>query len=76
MTKSKYTILYVCCLSIFAWIGLSRAQEAKTLKLPKGEVVVDMRGEWDYQAKNYGRWSKFGKTFSQFSETTFLLSYL
>jgi hypothetical protein len=61
MTKSKYTVLYVCCLAIFAWIGLSRAQQAKTLKLPNGEVVVDIRGEWDDQAENYGPWSKYGK---------------
>lgn len=61
MTTAKYTVLFIFSLAIFAWIGLVQAQEAKTVKLPNGEAVVDISGEWDDQIENYGPWSSYGK---------------
>jgi hypothetical protein len=61
MTNGKYAVLFIFSLAIFAWIGLAQAQEAKTVKLPNGEEVVDIRGEWDDQIENYGPWSQYGK---------------
>jgi hypothetical protein len=60
MTTAKYTVLFIFSLSIFAWIGLVQAQEPKMVKLPDGEEVVDISGEWDAQIENYGPWSKYG----------------
>jgi len=61
MTTRKYAVLFIFSLAIFAWIGLAQAQEAKTVKLPNGEEVVDISGEWDSQIENYGPWSSYGK---------------
>ncbi len=61
MTRRKYAAWFICSLAIFAWIGLAQAQKAKTVKLPNGEEVVDIRGEWDDQVENYGPWSTYGK---------------
>jgi hypothetical protein len=61
MTNGKYAVLFIFSLAILAWIGLAQAQEAKTVKLPNGEEVVDIRGEWDAQIENYGPWSGYGK---------------
>jgi hypothetical protein len=61
MTMGKYAVLFICSLAIFAWIGCAQAQKAKTVKLPNGEEVVDIRGEWDDQVENYGPWSGYGK---------------
>lgn len=61
MTSAKYTLLFMCSLAIFAWIGLAQAQNAKTVKLPSGEEVIDISGEWDDQIENYGPWSKYGE---------------
>ena len=40
--------------------SLVQAQEVKKLKLPNGEEVVDISGEWDAELENYGPWSRFG----------------
>jgi hypothetical protein len=61
MTTGKYAVLFICSLAIFAWIGLAQAQKAKTVKLPNGEEVVDISGEWDSQIENYGPWDGYGK---------------
>jgi len=61
MTTAKYTILFIFSLAIFACIGLIQPQEAKMVKLPSGEEVVDISGEWDAQIENYGPWTKYGK---------------
>ena len=61
MTTGKYAVLFICSFAIFAWIGLAQSQKAKTTKLPNGEEVVDIRGEWDDQIENYGPWSRYGK---------------
>jgi hypothetical protein len=41
-------------------VGLAQAQNVKTVKLPNGEEVVDISGEWDTQIENYGPWSGYG----------------
>ncbi len=61
MKTGKYFVLFICSLAIFAWIGLAQAQKAKTVKLPNGEEVVDISGEWDDHVENYGDFSEFGK---------------
>ena len=60
MTIGKYVVLFIISLAIFAWIGLAQAQKAKTVQLPNGEEVVDIRGEWDVHEENYGPWSTLG----------------
>ena len=61
MRKGKYAVLFICSLAIFARTGLAQTQKAKMVKLPNGEEVVDIRGEWDDQVENYGAWSGYGK---------------
>ena len=61
MTTKKNAVLFISSLVIIIWIGLAQAQKAKTVKLPNGEEVVDIRGEWDAYFENYGLWSKYGK---------------
>lgn len=61
MTTTKYTLLFLLSLSFFVWIGMLQAQEKKMFKLPNGDEVVDISGEWDTQIENYGSWSQYGK---------------
>ena len=58
--EAKHTVLFIFSLVIFAWIGLVQAQEAKMVKLPNGEEVVDINGEWDTLIENYGPYSEWG----------------
>ena len=60
MTTVKYSVLLIFSFAIFAWIGFAQAQQAKTVKLPSGDEVVDISGEWDAQIENYGPWSSYG----------------
>lgn len=61
MTTTKYTLLFLLSIAFFAWIGVVQAQEKKMVKLPNGEEVVDINGEWDAQIENYGIWKGYGK---------------
>ena len=61
MTTKKNAVLFISSLVIIIWIGLAQAQKAKTIKLPNGEEVVDIRGEWDADIEHYGQWSGYGK---------------
>ncbi len=61
MTTTKYTLLFLLSIAFFAWIGVVQAQEKKMVKLPNGDEVVDISGEWDTQIENYGSWSQYGK---------------
>jgi len=61
----KVTIWMVCFVALIAWTGLAHAQTAtstalKTVKLPNGDEVCDLTGEWDALIENYGEWAKFG----------------
>ena len=69
MTAAKYTVCFICFLAIFALASLVQAQEVKKLKLPSGEEVVDINGEWDGQLENYGPWSRFGNYTNVFKIT-------
>jgi hypothetical protein len=63
--KRGIIILAVCLVAIIAWTGLALAQTAtpaamKTVKLPSGEEVFDINGEWDVLIENYGVFAQFG----------------
>ena len=60
MTTAKQMVVIIIFLAVFSLISFSQAQEAKRIKLPNGEEVVDISGEWDAQMENYGPWSKYG----------------
>jgi len=50
---------------LLAWTGLAFAQTAKpavmkTVKLPNGQEVFDISGEWDVLIENYGEKADFG----------------
>jgi len=63
MLRSKFLTVLTVVLFIFgiAIVGLAQAQKAKTVKLPNGEEVVAISGEWDAQIENYGTWSQYDK---------------
>jgi hypothetical protein len=55
----------VCFVALIAWTGLVYAQTAKPaavklLKLPNGQEVFDISGEWDVLTENYGELAQFG----------------
>ena len=56
-----FVVLTVVDFFGIAIAGLVQAQGVKTIKLPNGEEVVDISGEWDDQIENYGLWSSYGK---------------
>jgi hypothetical protein len=63
--KKRITIWMVCFVVLFAWAGLVFAQTAtpaamKTVKLPNGQEVFDISGEWDVLIENYGEKAYFG----------------
>ena len=60
MTTAKSFIFFICSLGIFVLVSLAQAGEVKKLKLPNGEEVMDISGEWDAELENYGPWSRFG----------------
>jgi hypothetical protein len=63
--KRRIAIWIVCFVVLFAWTGLVIAQTTKpavmkTVKLPNGDEVCDLTGEWDALIENYGEWAQFG----------------
>jgi hypothetical protein len=63
--KRRITRWAVCIVVLFAWVGLAFAQTAKpaamkTVKLPNGQEVFDISGEWDVVMENYGEFAQFG----------------
>jgi hypothetical protein len=63
--KRRLTICMLCMVAIIAWTGPVYAQATnpgamKTIKLPSGEAVYDLSGEWDVMVVNYGVWERFG----------------
>jgi hypothetical protein len=63
--KRRLTICMLCMVAIIAWTGPVYAQTTnpgamKTIKLPSGEAVYDLSGEWDVMVENYGVWERFG----------------
>jgi hypothetical protein len=64
----------VCFIALIVWTGLAFAQTAKpaamkTVKLPNGQEVFDISGEWDVLVENYGEWAQFG-TYPQLVQVT------
>ena len=63
--KRKITICTICFVALIAWTGSVYAQTAKpaamkTVKLPNGQEVFDISGEWDVLIENYGEFEQFG----------------
>ena len=55
----------VCFVALIVWTGLAFAQTAKpaamkTIKLPNGQDVFDISGDWDVLVENYGEFAIFG----------------
>jgi hypothetical protein len=63
--KRRLTICMLCMVTIIVWTGPVHAQTTnpgamKTIKLPSGEAVYDVSGEWDVMVENYGVWERYG----------------
>ena len=60
--KRYITVCMVCFVALIAWTMPANAQTAamKTVKIPNGEEVCDLTGEWDALIENYGEWAQFG----------------
>jgi hypothetical protein len=59
--KKMLLIGAVCFVALIVWTGLAFAQTAmKTVKLPNGQEVFDISGEWDVLVENYGEFAIFG----------------
>jgi hypothetical protein len=72
--KRRITIWAVCFVALIAWTGLAFSQTAtpaamKTVKLPNGQEVFDISGEWDVLMENYGSFALFG-TYSNVAQIT------
>jgi hypothetical protein len=72
--KRKIAIWTICFVALIAWNGLAFSQTAnraamKTVKLPSGEEVFDISGEWDVLAEHYDLWAHFG-TYPQIFKIT------
>jgi hypothetical protein len=64
----------VCFVALIAWTGLAFAQTAKpgaikTVKLPNGQEVFDISGEWDVLFENYGEKAYYG-TYTNVAQIT------
>jgi hypothetical protein len=63
--KRKIAIWLICFVALIAWTGLVYGQTAKPtavklLKLPNGQEVFDISGEWDVLVENHGEFAIFG----------------
>jgi hypothetical protein len=63
--KRRITLCAVSSMVLLAWTGLVFAQTAKpaamkTVKLPSGEEVFDISGEWDVAVEHYDSWADKG----------------
>jgi hypothetical protein len=63
--KRGITLWMLCIVAIIAWTGPVYAQTTnlgalETMKLPSGEEVYDLSGEWNVMVENYGEWERFG----------------
>ena len=61
----KLAMWLVYFVAIIAWAGLPFAQTAKPaamkiIKLPSGEEVFDISGEWDVAVEHYDSWADKG----------------
>jgi len=72
--KTKTIIWIICFIALITWTILAFAQTAKpaamkTVKLPTGEEVFDISGEWDVYVENLNALSIFG-TYQQVFKIT------
>ena len=63
--KRRIAIWAICVVALISWTGLAFAQTAtptamKAIKLPNGQEVFDISGEWDVLVENYGEYAQFG----------------
>jgi hypothetical protein len=57
----KVFALFVCFIGLTIFISILNCQGSmKTIRLPDGEVVWDLNGEWDVLVECYGEWSAAG----------------
>ena len=57
----KIFLLMVCFISLMTLVSTLHGQGSKkTIRLPSGEVVWDLNGEWDVRVENYGVWATSG----------------
>jgi hypothetical protein len=50
----------ICFVALIAWTGFAHAQSAKIIRLPSGEEVYDLSGEWVALIENYGQAAAHG----------------
>jgi hypothetical protein len=50
----------ICFVALIAWTGFADAQSAKIIRLPSGEEVYDLSGEWVALTENYGQAAAHG----------------
>jgi hypothetical protein len=72
--KTKTIIWIICFIALLVYTGLAFAQTAtpaamKTVKLPNGQEVFDISGEWDVLFENYGEKASFG-TYTNVAQIT------
>lgn len=63
--KRRIATWMLCLVAIIVWTASVYAQTTnpgamKTIRLPSGEEVYDVSGEWDVAVENYGLWENFG----------------
>jgi len=57
----KIFLLMVCFISLMTLVSTLHGQGSKeTIRLPSGEVVWDLNGEWDVLIENYGDKAAYG----------------
>jgi hypothetical protein len=55
--------LFVCFIGLTIFISILNCQGSmKTIRLPDGEVVWDLNGEWDCYTENHGPWATKGSS--------------
>jgi len=50
----------ICFIAFIALTGFAQAQSAKIIRLPSGEEVFDLEGEWDALIEIYGQAAAYG----------------
>jgi len=56
MTMKKWFAMWtICFVALFGCAGFANAQSTKMIRLPTGEYVYDLSGEWDALIESYSR---------------------
>jgi hypothetical protein len=57
MVKKTFLVL-ICFIGLIIFVSTLHGQGSKkTITLPSGEVIWDLKGEWDAVGEGYGDWS-------------------